>query len=58
MKNYVKNIFDLFLGLCVLAISLVYFDVIDYKYQNFAVWGMIVSAIYWVIEYIVEKNKS
>ena len=58
MKNYVKNIFDLFLGLCVLTISLVYFDVIDYKYQNFAVSGMIVSTIYWVIEYIVEKNKS
>ena len=57
MKKHIKNFFDVLLGICLITVALVSFDVIDNKYNLYAISGLIVTPVYWIIEYIVSKRK-
>ena len=58
MKKFIKNFFDIFLGLCLITVALVFFDLIDNKYSVYATYGLIVLPVYWIIEYIVSKRNQ
>ncbi len=58
MKNYLRNFFDILMFFTLLTVVLISFDVIDQRYMTFFYVGMIVCPVYWLIEYIFEKNNK
>ena len=57
MKKYINNFFDILLGICLITVALVFFDVIDNKYNDYAIYGLVAESVYWIIKYIVSKKK-
>mgnify|MGYP000311145834 CR=1 FL=1 len=57
MKKYINNFFDILLGICLITVALVFFDVIDNKYNDYAIYGLVAESVYWIIKYIVSKRK-
>ena len=58
MKNYLRNFFDILMFFTLLTVVLISFDVIDQRYMTFFYVVMIVCPVYWLIEYIFEKNNK